>query len=594
MILPDEDSKPGPFYMNIKKHKPPLYPGRLISTTCGSPIENLSAFTAYELNTCVEALEYRLKDTNNFILQLDDINANPDSYNIDHANVIHATWDVIDMFNSIPQDMALEQCREHLNKRIAPAISTECIAEAIDITLKNNVCMFCNTCYRQEEGVAMGPHNACHVCDAAMNKINKRVMSSEAPYKPSIWTVFRDDCYDAWMHGEEALHEFTEWLNTLHPTIKFKLEQYSKDGVEYLDTFVFSKDNKFCTKVHCKPSDTHAYLMPVSCHPLHTIRNIPSGIALRVRKLSSEQSDYSKSKEDFSLYLRQRGFHDSIIDESFKKAEEYDTNIDVIKNPRSRKTISSESTQSCTPLVVEYNPRFPNISSVVNKYKYILDEDPLTNKTIPSNSVFVSFKRTKNFKDLLTHSRYKGNDTVDPPNQPIQDGSCKKCDGCALCRDFLLEAATFKSFHKDKVYSIRDEITCTTNGIIYMISDLLCNKNCVGSTLKNMRTRWSNYKSHIKQNVRNCEVATHFNDVDEHHCMIDTSNQGTYTANLKSSINVIIIEKVDFKDAKTKSQKLSILASREGYWQTELRSLKRFGGLNVRDERKISNTSRPK
>lgn len=51
------------------------------------------------------------------------------------SSMLIATWDVTDMFNSIPQYFALEQCQEN------PVINTDCVIEAIDITLKNNVPM---------------------------------------------------------------------------------------------------------------------------------------------------------------------------------------------------------------------------------------------------------------------------------------------------------------------------------------------------------------------------------------------------------------------------------------------------------------------
>ena len=49
-VIPSaETHQPGNVYFNLKAHKPPLYPGRLITTGCGALIENLSALTAFEL-----------------------------------------------------------------------------------------------------------------------------------------------------------------------------------------------------------------------------------------------------------------------------------------------------------------------------------------------------------------------------------------------------------------------------------------------------------------------------------------------------------------------------------------------------------------
>ena len=72
-VTPDIDKqKPGNIYLNMKAHKPPTYPGRLITTGCNSYIENLSALTAHELKKV--DLEYRLTDTPNFLRKIDELN----------------------------------------------------------------------------------------------------------------------------------------------------------------------------------------------------------------------------------------------------------------------------------------------------------------------------------------------------------------------------------------------------------------------------------------------------------------------------------------------------------------------------------------
>ena len=65
--------QPDNMYLNPKAHKPPLYPGRMITTGCGSYVENLSALTAYELKKANQ--EYRIIDTPNFIRKIDSLNA---------------------------------------------------------------------------------------------------------------------------------------------------------------------------------------------------------------------------------------------------------------------------------------------------------------------------------------------------------------------------------------------------------------------------------------------------------------------------------------------------------------------------------------
>lgn len=107
-----------------------------------------------------------------------------------------------------------------------------------------------------------------------------------------------------------------------------------------------------------------------------------------------------------------------------------------------------------------------------------------------------------------------------------------------------------------------------------------------------MKTRFSNYKSHIKKCVENCEIACHFNTEEGAHPFTNRNDDKTYTKELKTQLRVYIIEKVKYNVGDSRSTKIRKLTGREGYWQAQLRTLKQFGGLNVRDERKIKDNAR--
>ena len=51
----------------------------------------------------------------------------------------------------------------------------------------------------------------------------------------------------------------------------------------------------------------------------------------------------------------------------------------------------------------------------------------------------------------------------------------------------------------------------------------------------------------------------------------------------------MLIDKVEFEPKDTKITKMRKVKEREGYWQTQLRTLVRYGGLNVLDEMAIHN-----
>ena len=99
-----------------------------------------------------------------------------------------------------------------------------------------------------------------------------------------------------------------------------------------------------------------------------------------------------------------------------------------------------------------------------------------------------------------------------------------------------------------KSYKIRQSLSCCTDYIIYCTLFTLCNKQCVGSSVK-FRAMLSNHKSHIKQKERTCHVVNHFIDNSHDHKLF----------NLK----FVLIEQVS-----TKTE--DFLEKREGYWQAQL------------------------
>jgi len=65
----------------------------------------------------------------------------------------------------------------------------------------------------------MGPKNACSYADLAMGIIDKRAKSGEI--KPNLWWRYRDDIFYLWTQGPVRLNEFTHFISSLYPTIKF-------------------------------------------------------------------------------------------------------------------------------------------------------------------------------------------------------------------------------------------------------------------------------------------------------------------------------------------------------------------------------------
>ena len=99
-----------------------------------------------------------------------------------------------------------------------------------------------------------------------------------------------------------------------------------------------------------------------------------------------------------------------------------------------------------------------------------------------------------------------------------------------------------------------------------------------------MYTRWTSHKSHIKNNYSKCNVAVHFNHPSFTHqwtkINIDT------TLNLE--LEVTIIDTVDSEPWDNADSLFTKLSKKEIYWQDRLRVMEEFGGLNTREERRMT------
>ena len=561
----------------------------------------MSALTAYELKKV--PVQYVIVDKNHFLRKIDQLN---DSGKLRGKNVTHVSIDVVNMFPNIPREFGIAECTKHLSKRTKPHLfSTSCIVEALKITLDNNLATFNGKCYLQLTGTAMGPKNACDYADVAMNFIDQAVHNSNPDTRhnqnvPEDWNRYRDDVYVPWTGTLEQLNQFMDWLNSIHPSLKFTMS-HSADGIEFLDLYVYAnEDGILQTRMYSKPSDTHCYLVPTSCHKTHIVENIPYNTARRVLINNSETQNYQKDKELYSKYLAARGYNPEFVTEAFIKAEKLNrSSLYAVKVDKENEN------KLCLPMVMDTNPSLPNMSKIINKYKNLLELDPKLSKIIPSTSIFVSHRSAKTLKDLLISSKLPMQpqltnsplNTISSNNIADSNSSLHSlqidnqinmgntsCNKCYLCKNYLEECDHFTSYHTKQIFKHRNKLTCDTECIVYMIECKTHKISYTGYTITNMKTRFSNNKSHIKNKNASCEFVKHF--IESEHSEMNYTNRNQYDISLSKHVKVTLVEKVDVEPTASREQKEKKCEEREGYWQTQLKTLRAYGGLNVRDNRK--------
>ena len=97
--------------------------------------------------------------------------------------------------------------------------------------------------------------------------------------------------------------------------------EISETSLAVLDIKVSISGNSLCTSVHYKPTDSHSYLLHSSSHPSHVKNSIPYSQFLRLRRLWSNDSDFSKKSKEMCQFFEKRGYPASVIQAAHHRAQ---------------------------------------------------------------------------------------------------------------------------------------------------------------------------------------------------------------------------------------------------------------------------------
>ena len=215
------------FYGLPKVHKPDCPLRNIVSSANDSPTENISSYVNHFLQPYMKALPSFIKDTKPFLSETLNLPNFPEG-------AFLVTADVVSMYNNIPH---MEGIIQHIrnNKGLLPENSPRSgiIQTFLDIILTNNHFQYDNIFFQQIMGTSMGTFCAQPYASIFMHKIENQILN-HAPHPIHFWRRFIDDCFFIFTHGEDKLQEVLNYMNDVHPTIKFTFNTLQ----DFLDTSI--------------------------------------------------------------------------------------------------------------------------------------------------------------------------------------------------------------------------------------------------------------------------------------------------------------------------------------------------------------------
>ena len=150
--------------------------------------------------------------------------------------------------------------------------------------------------------------------------------------------------------------------------------------------------------------------------------------------------------------------------------------------------------------VVTRNPRNPNLERIIQQNFHILQLSPTFRRHL-ENPPKVIYRQPANLKSLLVKAKLSKSTNTSKGCFKTHTKNCVTCEA-------LLETKSFTS-KQGATFFIRNNITCTTRGVIYIMDCLDCGKQYVGETGGELRVRHRGHRQEIRKN--NTPLGKHFN-----------------------------------------------------------------------------------
>lgn len=460
---------PGRFYLLPKIHKENC-PGRPIVSGIGTVTEQLSRYVDVIISSLPCKFSSYLKDTNHFLLDIDEL-VIPD-------NSVLVTLDVVSLYTNIPHSdgiKAVIQAYEELSDE--KPIGSDTLATLLKLILQLNNFEFDGSHYLQVSGTSMGTRIGPNYASLFMSVLENDFLRNRA-LKPLYYKRFIDDIFLIWPHGENELLSFIADFNTVHQSISFS-HDYSRSTVNFLDVTVCISDNKLTTRLYRKPTDRHRYLHFKSSHVKHWKTSIPYSQALRFKRICSEQSDFYANCVQLRESLIQQQYPPRIVEDAVRRA-------DALNRKDLFSAKKQPSVQAQSNLVLTHSASVPNVSSILKKHFNILAQSAHLKVIFPLPPRVV-FRRSRNLHDILTSSKTRVPDNV----------GCRPCKKprCKVCAH-MTTSHIAKSTASDFFYKIKGNFTCDTYNCIYLLECSVCKLQYIGQTETPFRYRFNNHKCH--------------------------------------------------------------------------------------------------
>ena len=348
-----------PYFYGLPKIHKDNVPLRPIISNIGSYSCKLSKWLSDLLSPFVGKFsKSHIKHSEDFIGKIRE-------HNFGSAKML--SLDVVSLFTNVPVDDVLQFLENRLSayQQELPLSVTKIIA-LVRLCVMSNYFSFHNEFYRQKFGCAMGSNLSPVLSNLYMEYFESVLLPQIKPVE-MFWVRYVDDIFACWDDSWGSFDDFFQRLNSLVPSIKFKVEWENEGKLPFLDVLVIKNGDSLEFDVYRKPTHSGCYLHFFSNHPDKIKKSVASGLFLRALRICSP-SYLDQEIKDIKVQLKKLGYPDWFLNGALRLAR---SNFYHIKPP-----VNHEDNNR-VHLTVPYHNSIPSLltnlkidNTICNKIRY--------------------------------------------------------------------------------------------------------------------------------------------------------------------------------------------------------------------------------
>ena len=298
-------SQPGIMYGSPKVHKTGT-PLRPILSTVNTHNYEMSKYLV-SLVQCVNNSPFIIKDSFSFVKEV---------VNFENNNYFMASFDVKDLFTSIPIDETIDIILDKVfpGSVLYRGYDRDLLKKVLENCTKNNLFLFDNECFQQVDGAPMGGCISPLLADIFLGHYEQTWLNNcPSEFKPIYFRRYVDDCFILFRSSTHA-KLFLDYLNSQHNAIHFTCEHENNNQIAFLDVKIHKFESHFETSLYRKKTFTGLMTrFDSSISKIYKL-NLISCLCHRAKQICSSLTHLNREFENIRKFLCQNGFPLNLVD----------------------------------------------------------------------------------------------------------------------------------------------------------------------------------------------------------------------------------------------------------------------------------------